>query len=317
MAANWMRRTVLVAAGASAALLAACGSSTTESAITPERFIAFGDANSDVGQNGSRYTVNDGSVNNWTSELVAKYGKSLTAASAGGNSYAVGNARVSAKPDAAGNASTPTIAEQIGTFLASGTFGGSDVVLLSGGVSDVIAGMAAVQAGTLTEAAMLDAARQSGEELAAQVRRLVNAGAKYVVVTGTYNLSETPWAKTIGRTNLLSDASRRFNDGLKVGIVDLGANVLYVDFEYYVNLYTNVPGNYGFSNATSPVCTSVDASNGIGIGAGQVNSALCNASTLVAGGSANSYVFADPVYLAPSAHRQFGVYAYDRLRARW
>ena len=317
MAANWMRRTVLVAACASAALLAACGSSTTDSAITPTRFIAFGDANSDVGQNGSRYTVNDGSVNNWTSELVAKYGKSLTAASAGGNSYAVGNARVSAKPDAAGNASTPTIAEQIGTFLASGTFGGSDVVLLSGGVSDVIAGMAAVQAGTLTEAAMLDAARQSGEELAAQVRRLVNAGAKYVVVTGTYNLSETPWATTIGRTNLLSDASRRFNDGLKVGIVDLGANVLYVDFEYYVNLYTNVPGNYGFSNATSPVCTSVDASNGIGIGAGQVNSALCNASTLVAGGSANSYVFADPVYLAPSAHRQFGVYAYDRLRARW
>ena len=317
MAANWMRRTVLVAACVSAALLAACGSSTTDSAITPTRFIAFGDANSDVGQNGSRYTVNDGSVNNWTSELVAKYGKSLTAASAGGNSYAVGNARVSAKPDAAGNASTPTIAEQIGTFLASGTFGGSDVVLLSGGVSDVIAGMAAVQAGTLTEAAMLDAARQSGEELAAQVRRLVNAGAKYVVVTGTYNLSETPWATTIGRTNLLSDASRRFNDGLKVGIVDLGANVLYVDFEYYVNLYTNVPGNYGFSNATSPVCTSVDASNGIGIGAGQVNSALCNASTLVAGGSANSYVFADPVYLAPSAHRQFGVYAYDRLRARW
>ena len=317
MAANWMRRTVLVAACASAALLAACSSSTTESAITPERFIAFGDANSDVGQNGSRYTVNDGSVNNWTSEVVAKYGKSLAAVSAGGTSYAVGNARVNAKPDAAGNTSTATIAEQIDAFLASGRFGASDVVLLSGGVSDVIAGMAAVQAGTQTEAAMLDAARKAGEELAAQVRRLVNAGAKYVVVTGTYNLSETPWAKTIGRTNLLSDASRRFNDGLKVGIVDLGANVLYVDFEYYVNLYTNVPGNYGFSNATSPVCTSVDASNGIGIGAGQVNSALCNASTLVPGGTPTSYVFADPVYLAPSAHRQFGVYAYDRLRARW
>ena len=79
MAANWMRRTVLVAACVSAALLAACGSSTTDSAITPARFIAFGDANSDVGQNGSRYTVNDGSVNNWTSELEAKYGKSLTA----------------------------------------------------------------------------------------------------------------------------------------------------------------------------------------------------------------------------------------------
>ena len=317
MAANWMRRTVLVAACASAALLAACGSSTTESAIAPERFIAFGDANSDVGQKGTRYTVNDGSVNNWTLQVAANYGKPLAAASAGGKSYAVGNARVKIKPDAAGNASTPTITEQIDTFLASGSFGASDVVFLSGGISDVIAGMAAVQAGTQTEAAMVAAARQAGEDMAAQVRRLVAAGAKYVVVTGTYDLSKTPWAKTIGREALLADASSRFNDGLLVGIVDLGANALYVDLAYYVNLYTSVPGNYGFNNATTAVCTSVDATNGIGIGAGKVNSALCNSSTLLSGANQAAYVFADSVYLTPSAQRQFGTYAYDRLRARW
>jgi outer membrane lipase/esterase len=61
----------------------------------------------------------------------------------------------------------------------------------------------------------------------------------------------------------------------------------------------------------------VDATNGIGIGAGQVNSALCTPSTLLSGASQTSYVFADPVYLTPSAQRQFGTYAYDRLRARW
>lgn len=317
MAANWMRRTALVAAVASAALLAACGSSTTESAITPERFIAFGDAHADVGQKGSRYTVNDGSVNNWTLQVAANYGKPLTPASAGGKSYAVGNARVKLKPDATGDASTPTITEQIDTFLASGSFGAKDVVFLSGGISDVIAGMAGVQAGTQTEAAMVAAARQAGEDMAAQVRRLVNAGAKYVVVTGTYDLSKTPWAKAIGREALLSNASSRFNDGLLVGIVDLGANVLYVDSAYYVNLYTSVPGNYGFNNSTAAVCTSVDAANGIGIGAGQVNSALCTPSTLLPGASQTSYVFADTVYLTPSAQRQFGTYAYDRLRARW
>jgi outer membrane lipase/esterase len=317
MAANWMRRTVLVAACASAALLAACGSSTTESAITPERFIAFGDANSDVGQKGTRYTVNDGSVNNWTLQVAANFGKPLTAASAGGKSYAAGNARVKAKPDAAGNASTLTITEQIDAFLASGSFAAHDVVILSGGISDVIAGMAAVQAGTQTEAAMVAAARQAGEDMAAQVRRLVAAGAKYVVVTGTYDLSKTPWAKAIGREALLTDASSRFNDGLLVGIVDLGANVLYVDSAYYVNLYTGVPANYGFNNATTAVCTSVDATNGIGIGAGKVNSALCTPSTLLAGANQASYVFADPVYLTPAAQRQFGTYAYDRLRARW
>jgi outer membrane lipase/esterase len=250
-------------------------------------------------------------------QVAANYGKPLAAASAGGTSYAVGNARVKIKPDAAGNASTPTLTEQIDTFLARGSFGASDVVFLSGGTSDVIAGMAAVLGGTQTEAAMVAAARQAGEDMAAQVRRLVAAGAKYVVVTGTYDLSKTPWAKTIGRETLLNDASSRFNDGLLVGIVDLGANVLYVDSAYYVNLYTGVPANYGFNNATTAVCTSVDPANGIGIGAGQVNSARCSSSTLLPGADPVSYVFADPVYLTPSAHRQFGTYAYDRLRARW
>ena len=317
MAANWMRRTVVVVACASAALLAACGSSTTESAISPQRFIAFGDAVSDVGQNGSRYTVNDGSVNNWTLQVAASYGKPLAAASAGGLSYAVGNARVSAKPDAAGNAASPTVTEQISTFLASGSFTGNDVVFITGGASDVIAGMAAVNAGTQTEAQMTAAARKAGEDLAAQVRRLVNAGAKYVVVTGTYDLGKTPWAKAIARQSLLSTASSRFNEGLLVNTVDLGANVLYVDLAYYVNLYTSTPGNFGFSNATAAVCTSVDAGNGIGIGAGQLNSLLCTGSTLLPNANAAAYVFADSVYLTPSAQRQFGTYAYNRLRARW
>ncbi len=317
MAANWMRRTVLVAACASAALLAACGSSTTESAITPERFIAFGDANSDVGQNGSLYTVNDGSVNNWTRQVAANYGKTITPASAGGKSYAVGNARVVGKPDAAGNASTPTITEQIDTFLAGGSFTANDLVILSGGISDVIANMAAVNAGTQTEAAMVAASRKAGEDMAAQVQRLVKAGAKYVVVTGTYDLGKTPWARSIGREALLSDASSRFNEGLLIGIVNLGANVLYVDLAYYVNLYASAPGVYGFTNTTTPVCTSVDATNGIGIGAGKVNSALCNTSTLLPGANPTVYAFADSVYLTPSAQRQFGTYAKDRLKARW
>jgi glycosyltransferase involved in cell wall biosynthesis len=99
---------------------------------------------------------------------------------------------------------------------------------------------------------------RTGEDLAAQVRRLVNAGAKYVVVTGTYDLGRTPWAKAIGRESLLSTASSRFNEGLLVDTVDLGANVLYVDLAYYVNLYTSTPGNFGFNNATAAPLTSAD-----------------------------------------------------------
>ena len=66
MAVNWLRRSVLAAAGVSAAmLLAGCGSSTIESALKPERFIAFGDGLSDIDQiNEESKTINEGTVNN-------------------------------------------------------------------------------------------------------------------------------------------------------------------------------------------------------------------------------------------------------------
>ncbi|AVO41402.1 SGNH/GDSL hydrolase family protein [Simplicispira suum] len=317
MAKHWMRRSVLAAACAAAALLTACGSSTTESAITPDRFVAFGDAYSDVGQKGTRYTVNDGSINNWTLQVADRYGKTLTSASAGGLSYAQGNARLAATPDAAGDASTPTIAAQVDAFLAKGSFAANDLILINGGISDLIVGLAAVQAGSQTADAFVANSRANGKLLAAQVKRLVDAGAPHVLVSGIFDLGMTPWAKAVDRESLLSQASSAFNQGLLVDINDLGAHVLYIDAAYFVNLYKAAPGVYSFTNTTDPVCTSVDAGAGIGIGAGQVNSALCTPATLVAGANASSYVFADSVYLSPSAHRQLGNYAYDRLRARW
>ncbi|MBP7414078.1 MAG: SGNH/GDSL hydrolase family protein [Giesbergeria sp.] len=314
MAANWMRRTALVAACASAALLAACGSSSIESALKPEQLITFGDGYSFVRE--QRYTVNNGTVNNWTLQLLDHYQKSGSA-TGGLVSFAEGNTRIAQHPDAAGNATTPTITEQVDRFLAMGTPKPNDLLLLNGGISDLIVGMAAVRAGTQTPDQFVANARLNGQALAAQVRRLVAAGASHIAVTGTYDLGKTPWAKSIGQEALLSQASSRFNESLLVAINDLSQHVLYVDAAYYVNLYESTPSSFSFNNATTPVCTSVDAGNGIGIGQGQVNSALCTSATLLPDADADRYVFADAVYLTPSAHRQLGTYAYDKLRARW
>ncbi len=317
MAALWLRRTFLAAACASTALLAACGSSSTESALTPARIVVFGDGSADVGQKGSRYTVNDGSVNNWTLQLAGRYGLTLAPASAGGSSYATGNARVSASPDAAGDASTPTVTQQIDRFLASQPFAASDLVVVNAGVADIIAGMAAVQAGAQSQDQFVANARKAGTDLAAQVRRLVTAGASHIVLTGPYDLSRSPWAAAIGRQDLLGRASNAFNQGLLVSVEDLGKNVLYIDQAYYVNVFQGSPGAYGFNDSTTPVCTSIDPGPGIGIGAGEVNSARCNSATLVPGANTDRYVFADKVYLAPNAQRQLGDFTYDRVRTRW
>ncbi|MCZ2496848.1 GDSL family lipase [Xylophilus sp. Kf1] len=328
MTVSWLRRTaVLAVACASAALIAACGSGTVDSAISPTRFVVFGDGLSDVGQTGRRYTVNDGSLNIWAAQLASRYNVNITAASAGGSGYAVGNARITLHPDAAGVASTPTVTEQITTFLAAGAPLSTDLVLVGGGTSDIVAGFATYRAAvaangsaaaaTAAATAFNASATQAGNELAAQVRRVVNAGARYVMATGTYDLSRSPLATATGLGTVLGNASTAFNTALLLGISDLGSNVLFVDAAFYYNNITGVPSSYSFTDASTVVCSSVDAGAGIGTGNGQVNSALCTSGTIKPGLNPNVYEFADNVYFTPQAQRLFGNYAYDRLRLRF
>jgi outer membrane lipase/esterase len=317
MSSLWMRRGLLALVSASALLIAACGSGTIESQLQPTRILVFGDGLSDLGQGGTRYTVNDGGVNIWTQHVAASFGSNLTSAAAGGTSWARGNVRITSKPDAAGDSATPTVTEQIDAFLAAGTIGDADLVIVGGGTADIVAEMAKVTSGAQTGEQMVANVQQAGRDLAAQVRRLVAAGGKHVVVTGTYDLGRSPWAIGVGQGALISRASSKFNEEMLVSIVDLGGNVLFVDLALLYNLMIAVPSAYDMVNAIDPVCTSVDPGPGIGIGAGQVNSALCTPSTVVPGVNYNQFVFADRVYPAPQAQRKFGEYAFTRIRARW
>ena len=323
MARLWLRRALLWAASATALALAACGGGEIESRLEPKRVIVFGDSTADLGQTSTtasaraRYTVNDGSRNVWTAQMAAGYGIALETVAAGGTSYATGNARVVAKPDAAGNAATPTIQEQIDAFLATGSFTPSDLVVVSAGTADVIAEVQAVLTGAQSNDQMLADVGQAGRDLGAQVRRLVQAGAKQVVVVGPYNMGRSAWAQATSQVSMMEQASARFNEQMLVSIVDLGNNVLYIDQALLFNLVTATPTAYGFATASTPVCTSVDPGPGIGTGAGQVNSSLCTPTTVVAGGSAGSHVFADRVYLSPVAARLFGDWAWERIHERF
>jgi len=314
MATQWLRRAWLLAASASALLLAACGGGSIDSQLTPSRLVAFGDGMADLGQTGARYTVNDGSVNNWTQFLANAFGLPLATSASGGLSHAIGNARVTAKPDAAGVTSTPTVTEQIDTFLTASRPAANDLVLVNAGTSDVIVQAQAVITGAQTQAQMLANLGQAGRELGAQVRRLVSAGAEHVVVVGPYNLGRSVWATEVSQAALLEAASGRFNEQLLVSIVDLGARVLYVDAALYFNLLTSGSGE--FANKSTAVCNSVDSGAGIGTGTNQVNSRLCTTATL-RDGNYGAYLFADRVYPTPRGHQLFGDYARSRIRERW
>ncbi len=317
MSRLWMRRALLALAPAAALFLAGCGSGTIESQLVPSRVISFGSGFSDIGQVGNRFTVNDGSINIWSQQVAASFGVLTAPAASGGTFFATRNARIAATPDAVGNAATPTVAKQIDTFTATGSFTTNDLVLVEGGISDIVAEVGKLNAGTQTSDQALNNIKQAGRDLGAQVRRVVQAGATHVVVVGTIDLSRTPWGITGGQGALLSDFSTKFNTELLVSIVDLGASVLYVDAAFLFNLMSGSPTAYALNNSIDVACTSVDPGPGIGIGAGKVNSALCSPSTIAAGVNYNIYLWADAVYPAPQGHRSFGDYAYQRIRSRW
>ena len=317
MATQWLRRAWLLAA--SALLLAACGGGSIVSRLEPTRVINFGDGMGDLGNNstGARYTVNDGSNNNWTQYVASGYGRPLTARNAGGLAFAVGNARVTAKPDAAGSSSTPTVKEQVDAFLASDHPAENDLILVSAGTSDMIVELRGVLAGTQSEDQARANLQAAARDFGAQIRRLVDAGAKHVVAIGPYNLGRSVWARQTGQAGLMERTSTRFTDALLISIVDLGANVLYVDSALMFNLDTANPASAGLDNVVDPVCTTVDPGPGIGTGANQLNSLLCTPATVVAGSNYSRYLFADRVYPTPRGHQLLGEFALNRIRERW
>jgi len=300
MTGNTSRRAFLALACAPAALLAACGSSTIESALKPSRLLSVGDSFSDLGQGSSlkRYTVNDSSVNIWTDQVAASYSLPLVAKVSGGWSYAQGGARVSSADTTDG---VPSIEAQITSLLADTTFGTNDVVLVNAGLDEVVAQVTALGISTQTTTNV----KAAGTALGTQVKRLVAAGAKYVVVVGLYNLGHSPWAVTLAQTSALTTLSNQFNEAFLVSTVDLGAHMLYVeDVAYYLNLVYNSPGSYSLSNVTSKACTTTDAST-------------CTTSTIASGLDIATTMFADGVHLTPIVNRLVGSYAYTKLIGRW
>jgi phospholipase/lecithinase/hemolysin len=318
MAFQWMRRVLLAAAPAALLVLAACGSGSIESQLVPARIVVFGDALSDMGQaGGKRYTVNDTSKT-WTELVATDYGlTTLKASSAGGTNYATGNARVSLKPDAAGNSATPTVKEQVDTFLAGNTPGANDLIILQGGISDIIVQMQAFIAGTQTSDQMLANVKQAGLDLADQARRLKAAGASHIAIIGAYDLSFTPWGISTGKQALLTQATTTFNSAILVSLVNEGESMLYLDTALEFNLLATNPASFALVNVVDPACNSIDPGPGIGVGTGKVNSLLCTTTTVNTGVDYASYLWADPVYPTPTGHARFASFVFTRVHDRW
>ena len=246
---------------------------------------------------------------------------------------------------------------QIDLFLAQGAPSSNDLFVISIGTGDImatgirnltinaaglVAGLDEVQT-DLTTAGVSTNMQAAANALAVQVKRLTDAGAKYVLVVGPPNVGRSPWAATTGNATLLQNLS--YNTGS--GVISMGSEglariqatfgnqqnnpVLFVEISGLVNTLTDGT-NTTFANKTAAVCnataltsttvTAISIGTGIKPAAGaaipgQLSSALCTTAT-VGGADLSTYVYADGVNFTPAMQSQFYSQALSRMRlAAW
>ena len=249
---------------------------------------------------------------------------------------------------------------QIDLFLAKATPTSNDLFVISIGTGDIMAtgiqgttttpyvGFDTLQTslgGPLTATQINARMQTAAEALAVQIKRLTDAGAKYVLVIGPPNVGRSPWAAETGNATLLQNLSYNTGSGVtsmgSEGLARIQAtfgnktnnSVLFVEISGLVNTLTDGT-NTTFANRSSAICasttsitvggvtttissTTTDTAQSNGTGTGRLTAALCTVNTL-GGNNPGTFVYADGGNFTPTMQGQFFSQALSRMRlAAW
>ena len=307
-----------------AAVLSACGgaSSTVKpltEKVTPSisgsRIIAFGDALSDAGQSGARYTVNDGAAGGsmtLTERLAANFGfatvtpvHSGVLTSGGAYSYAYGGARVT-------GGSIMSVADQIDAFVDAGNqLTDNDLVVITAGSQDIVYNATEYYASRMTSTAAKDNIATAAETLVTKVKRLTGeAKAKHVLLIAPFNMARTPWGLSQGANYPSSSSNYTFLEQLSIALEgdnttgsfgsqlslqigknfptsSSGLNVFLSDLSNYFNLMTGTGVGYSdvyaraFPHPTGSINTYRSYSTSAGVLLTNPDIPVCTASILL------------------------------------
>ncbi len=300
-------------------LLAACGGGTSQfEPFIAARVLVVGDDLSALTADGRKYAVNGVSATDatrldcaaeplWVQTVASLYGYVFSACNPTASTTAVNGVM-----RAAAGAKVADISAQVDAQVASGGFRDKDLVLALGGMNDVLELYTRHPAEPM--AALLNEAGARGERMAGIVNRLVNLQAK-VIVSTVPDLGLSPFARAEEATKpgsalLLSELTRVFNERLGVKVLLDGRFVGLMQSDLRTQLAVRFPASYGLSDASSAVCTAALPACTTAV----CTDALlaCTTATLVAGGSAGAWFWADGTRLSSGGQAQLASLAIDR-----
>src|SRR5208282_4355746 len=291
-----MRKSLLAAA-----LAAGLGLVQGEAAAQFNGFVFFGDSLTDAGFYGSRFTVNPGQV--WAQDLGEHFGVTVTPVNQGGTDFAQGGQQVTMpSPFTPPGAPQRPLSTQIDELLATTpTLNPHTLYTVWIGANDIFVNVEAAAAGQLTPAQVQANIVTAAAQTLQQIARLRDAGAKTIMVFNLPDIGLTPDGRA-SPTAPFSTLSSLFNSTLQAGLGSLGVDIIPMNMYGLFNEVIANPAAFGFTNVTTPACTTA-------------SSATCSAATLVAPNAAQTYLFADGVHPTPAGHQIIADYAEAEIAA--
>lgn len=309
------RRLALGAALGAAALLGSCGGSGEQvSRFYASRVIAFGDETSVITSSGAKYTVNavvsgtsrlDCATNPiWIQTIATLY--SLAFPQCNPNNVSSPQSRIYA----AAGAKAADLEGQITQQEAFGGFASTDLVTILIGQNDVLAAYA--QYPTLTEDQLEANLKVLGQQVAAQVNRVADTGAKVLLSTvpdmglSPFGIKEQSKHGDVDRAALLTALTLAFNTGMRANIVNDGTKIGLVLEDERLQTIDYYPSGYGFTNVIDgacsvalPQCTTAT----MAVDPSSTNGSLANGTT---------WLWADETHLSAGGQADFGQLAATR-----
>jgi outer membrane lipase/esterase len=290
-----MRKSLLVAA-----LAAGLGLVQGEAAAQFNSFAFFGDSLTDAGLLGSRFTVNPGQV--WAQDLGARFGVTVTPVTVGGDDFAEGGQRVTLPSPLIPGAPDRPLSTQIDELLAATpTLNPHTLYTVWIGANDIFVNAQEALAGQITAAQAQGNIVTAGAQTLQQIARLRDAGAKTIMVFNLPDIGMTPFGRSTSPAQL-TFLTNQFNSALEAGLGSLHVDIIPVNVFGLLNEVIANPAAYGFTNVTTPACTTS-------------SSLTCTASTLVAPNADKTYLFADSVHPTPAGHQIIADYAIAEIEA--
>lgn len=302
-----MLAAVLVSAG----VLAACGGSTSQvDAFAPDRLLSFGDEMSYLTDDGHKYAINAlntdktlacASSPTWVQYLATThYGKVFSQCQGSDASPDVSAYRLSTV-----KAQVADFVSTVDNYMAGSGFNDKDLVVIMIGTEDVLS-QYRLYTGS-NESDLSAELTTRGEQLAAQVVRIVGTGAR-VLISTIPDLGLTPYAiaqkANVGddRPALLTRLTDVFNKSMRLGLTELdGSQAGLLLGDDLSRAMVRVPSYYGISNYTEAACSTALPN--------------CTTDTLVSGASSSpaAYLWADDIHPSTTFHLQLGMQAVTRV----